>query len=62
MNGWKMRKEGDVPSVGRLLMLNLLRSRRRAEEEEQASSQANQETEGGKGSESERRSRGLEAE
>jgi hypothetical protein len=32
MNGWKMRKEGDVLNVGRLLMLNLLRFERRASE------------------------------
>jgi hypothetical protein len=34
MNGWKMRKEGDVLNVGRLLMLNLLRSRPASERSE----------------------------
>jgi hypothetical protein len=40
MNGWKMRKEGDVLSVERLRMLNLRKSRRRASGQKKRSERA----------------------
>ena len=49
MNGWKTRKEGDVLNVGRLLMLNLLRFRRRASERARRVSRGGEASEHGDG-------------